>query len=74
MKLSVSSAFSYFESHTHIFPTNPFWFSNKVLEDVYYYNFTKLFWANTVISDSFEKVYLLHYHPIFPNFLKCYFY
>ena len=59
MKLSISSVF-YFECYTHIFGTNPFWFNNKVLEAVYYYNFNELFWAiffssNTVISDSFGK-------------------
>ena len=55
VKPSVSSVFTYFEYYTHIFGTILFWFNNKVLEAVYYYDFTELFWAiffasNTVIS------------------------
>ena len=80
MKLLVSSVFTYFECYAHIFATISFWFNNKVLEAVYYYNFTELFWAiffssnQRLHGDSFGKVFLLHYHPVFPNFFKCDFY
>ena len=44
VKLSIS-VFTFFECYTHSVATIPFWFNNKALKHLYYYNFTELFWA-----------------------------
>ena len=31
------------ECYAHIFDTNPFWFNSKVLEVIWYYDFTEFF-------------------------------
>ena len=43
VKLSISSAFTYFECYTHVFANTPCWLNNEVPEAIYYYDFTELF-------------------------------